>query len=287
MPRLAANLAYLFTERPLLARFGAAAAAGFKAVELQVAYDHAPADIRREVERHGLTMLGINTPGASAGQNGVAGVPGREAEFAALFGKALDFAVGSGARTIHCLTGRVPPAEESAGERTFVANLIRAADLAAAHGIGILIEPLNRRDRPENLLHLPEQAAAIIEKVGRPNVRMQFDFYHVQIEAGDLIHRFKRHLGAIGHVQIAAVPSRAEPDEGEVNYPALLAAIDASGYAGWVACEYKPRARTEDGLGWARGLRHRRARVRASALDDGAEKIASRAPRGRFALLRG
>jgi hydroxypyruvate isomerase len=252
MPRLAANLAYLFTERPLLARFAAAAAAGFKAVELQVAYDHPPADIRREIERHGLTMLGINTPAASGGRSGVAGVPGREAEFAALFGKALDFAVGSGARTIHCLTGRVPPAEETAGERTFVANLARAADLAAEHGIGILIEPLNRRDRPENLLHLPEQAAAIIEQVARPNVRMQFDFYHVQIEAGDLTHRFERHLRAIGHVQIAAVPSRAEPDEGEVNYPALLEAIDASGYAGWVACEYKPRARTEDGLGWAR-----------------------------------
>jgi len=101
MPRLAANLAYLFTERPLLARFAAAAAAGFKAVELQVAYDHAPADIRREIERHGLTMLGINTPAASGGQSGVAGVPGREAEFAALFAEALDFAVGCGARTIH------------------------------------------------------------------------------------------------------------------------------------------------------------------------------------------
>jgi 2-dehydrotetronate isomerase len=252
MPRLAANLAYLFTERPLLARFGAAAAAGFKAVELQSPYDEQPSDIRREIERHGLTMLGINTPAASGGQSGVAGVPGREAEFAALFGKALDFAVAVGAKTIHCLSGRVPPAAESAGERAFVANLTRAADLAAARGIGLLIEPLNRRDRPENLLHLPQQAAAIVEEVARPNVRMQFDFYHVQIEAGDLTVRFKRHLGAIGHVQIAAVPSRAEPDEGEVNYPALLEVIDASGYAGWIGCEYKPRARTEEGLGWAR-----------------------------------
>jgi 2-dehydrotetronate isomerase len=209
MPRLAANLAYLFTERPLLVRFGAAAAAGFKAVELQVAYDHPPADIRREIERHGLTMLGINTPGASGDQSGVAGVPGREAEFAALFQNALDFAAGVGARTIHCLTGRVPRDEVRAGERTFIANLARSADLAAEHGIGLLIEPLNWRDRPENLLHLPEQAAAIIDAVARPNVRMQFDFYHVQIEAGDLTHRFKRHLPAIGHLQIAAVPSRA------------------------------------------------------------------------------
>jgi 2-dehydrotetronate isomerase len=252
MPRLAANLAYLFTERPLLARFGAAAAAGFKAVELQSPYDEQPADIRREIERYGLTMLGINTPAAAGGQSGVAGVPGREAEFAALFDKALGFAVGIGANTIHCLTGRVPPDAVNAGERAFAANLVRAADLAAEHGIGILIEPLNRRDRPENLLHLPEQAAAIIEQVARPNARMQFDFYHVQIEAGDLTQRFKRYLPVIGHVQIAAVPSRAEPDDGEVNYPALLEMIDGCGYGGWVACEYKPRARTEDGLGWAR-----------------------------------
>jgi hydroxypyruvate isomerase len=251
MPRLAANLAYLFTERPLLARFGAAAAAGFKAVELQTPYGEQPADIRREIERHGLTMLGINTPAASGGQNGVAGVPGREAEFAALFAKALDFAASIGAKTIHCLTGRVPPDEASAGERTFVANLARAADLAAARGVGLLIEPLNRRDRPENLLHLPEQAAAIIEAVARPNVRMQFDFYHVQIEAGDLTMRFQRHLSAIGHMQVAAVPSRAEPDEGEVNYPSLFQTIDSSGYSGWVGCEYKPRGRTEDGLRWA------------------------------------
>jgi len=251
MPRLAANLAYLFTERPPLERFAAAAAAGFTAVELQTPYDQPAAAVRREIERHGLTMLGINTPAASGGENGVAGVPGREQEFDALFRRALDYAAAIGARTIHCLTGRVPVEQTDAAEGVFAANLARAADLAAGQGIGLLIEPLNRRDRPDNLLHLPEQAAAIIAKVARPNVRMQFDFYHVQIEAGDLTNRFQRALASVGHIQVAAVPSRAEPDEGEVNYANLLGMIDRSGYAGWVGCEYKPRARTEDGLGWA------------------------------------
>jgi 2-dehydrotetronate isomerase len=252
MPRLAANLAYLFTERPPLERFAAAAAAGFRAIELQTPYEQPAAAVRREIERHGLTMLGINTPAASGGQSGVAGVPGREDEFDVLFRRALDYAVGIGARTIHCLAGKVPPEQTAAAEGTFAANLARAADLAAEHGIGLLIEPLNRRDRPDYLLHLPEQAAAIIEKVGRPNVRMQFDFYHVQIEAGDLTTRFQRHFAAVGHAQIAAVPTRTEPDEGEVNYAGLLQVIDRSGYDGWVGCEYKPRARTEDGFGWAR-----------------------------------
>jgi 2-dehydrotetronate isomerase len=251
MPRLAANLAYLFTERPPLERFAAAAAAGFTAVELQTPYDQPAAAVRREIERRGLTMLGINTPAASGGENGVAGVPGREQEFDVLFRRALDYAAAIGARTIHCLTGRVPVEQTVAAEDVLAANLARAADLAAGQGLGLLIEPLNRRDRPENLLHLPEQAAAIIAKVARPNVRMQFDFYHVQIEAGDLTTRFQHALASVGHVQIAAVPSRAEPDEGEVNYADLLRMIDRSGYAGWVGCEYKPRARTEDGLGWA------------------------------------
>jgi 2-dehydrotetronate isomerase len=252
MPRLAANLGYLFTDRPLLERFGAAAASGFKAVELQFPYS-APADaVRREIERHNLTILGINTPLGSAGEPGFAGVPGRERDFDAMLRTALDYATGIGASAIHCMAGVVAAEQQAEAEKLFAANLTRASDLAGERGITILIEPLNHRDRPGYLLRRPEQAAAIIAAVGRPNVRLQFDCYHVQIEGGDLITRFAQHLPVVGHVQIAAVPSRAEPDEGEVNYPAVLDLIDHSAYAGFVACEYKPRKRTEDGLGWAK-----------------------------------
>jgi hydroxypyruvate isomerase len=252
MPRLAANLGYLFADRPLLERFGAAAAWGFKAVELQFPYS-APADaVRREIERHQLTILGINTPLGAAGEPGLAGVPGRERDFDAMFRTALDYATGIGASAIHCMAGEVPPERQAEGEKLFTANLARASDLAGERGITILIEPLNRRDRPGYLLNRAEQAAAIIAEASRPNVRLQFDCYHIQIEGGDLMTRFAQHLPVVGHVQIAAVPSRAEPDEGEVNYPAILDMIDHSAYAGFVACEYKPRKRTEDGLGWAK-----------------------------------
>jgi len=251
MPRLAANLGYLFADRPLLERFEAAAVSGFKAVELQFPYDQ-PADaVRHEIERHQLKILGINTPLGPAAEAGLAGVPGRGRDFDLLFRKALEYAVGIGAAAIHCMSGQVPPDQQVEGEKVFVANLRRAADLAGEHGITILIEPINRRDRPGYLLHRPEQAAAIIAQIGRPNVRMQFDFYHVQIEGGDLMTRFARHHAVIGHVQVAAVPSRAEPDEGEVNYPAIFDMLDRSDYAGFVGCEYRPRRRTEDGLGWA------------------------------------
>jgi hydroxypyruvate isomerase len=252
MPRLAANLGYLFADRPLLERFGAAAAAGFQVVELQFPYEQPAFALRGEIERHRLAVLGINTPLSSDGALGLAGVPGRERDFDASFRQALDYAVGIGATAIHCLSGQVPPEQQAEGEKVFVANIARAADLAREKDIGILIEPINRRDRPNYLLHRPEQAAAIIAQVGRPNVRMQFDFYHVQIEGGDLMTRFAHHHSVIGHVQVAAVPSRAEPDEGEVNYPAIFDMLDRSNYSGFVGCEYRPRRRTEEGLGWAK-----------------------------------
>jgi 2-dehydrotetronate isomerase len=249
--RFAANLAYLFAERPLLERFGAAAAAGFRAVELQFPYDHAPSAVKAELERHGLTMLGVNTALGRSGE-GVAAVPGHEQEFATLFKQALDYVVAIGGCQIHCLAGKVPPEQRPAAETTFIRNLARAADAAREQGITVLVEPINPRDRPDYFLTRAEQAADIIAKVERANVRIQFDFYHAQIVGGDLIRRFEKHLPLVGHVQIAAVPSRQEPDEGEVNYPAIFAALDRLGYDGWIGCEYRPRGRTEDGLGWAR-----------------------------------
>jgi hydroxypyruvate isomerase len=258
MPRFAANIAYMFTERPtLLERVGAAARAGFKAIELQFPYDVPAATLRAEAEKHDLTILGLNTERGDPELFGLTAQPNREREFDAAFAKALDYAVAVGGSAVHCLAGKVPPDQRPAAERVYISNLSRAADLAAAKNIKILIEPINTIERPDYFLNYVEHAADILTEVGKPNVRMQFDFYHVQIMQGDLIRRFEKHLPFVGHVQIAAVPSRHEPDEGEVHYPAIFEALDRLGYDGWVACEYRNRARTEDGLGWGRayGLR--------------------------------
>ena len=195
-------------------------------------------------------MLGINTERGGEGQFGMAGVPNREREFDALFKQALDYIVAVGGSAIHCLAGVVPVDQRPAAERTFVANLTRVADLAAEKNITLLIEPINNIDRPGYFLNRCEHAADIIAKVGKPNIQIQFDFYHAQIMGGDLIRRFEKHLPLIGHVQIAAVPSRHEPDEGEVCYPEIYKALDGLGYRGWVAGEYFPRGRTENGLEW-------------------------------------
>jgi hydroxypyruvate isomerase len=252
MPRFAANLGYLFTERPLLERFGAAAAAGFSAVELQFPYSVPASAVKAELERHGLTQLGINTALGREGEFGLAAMPGRERDWEATFRQALDYIVTIGGRAIHCLAGAVPPEQRPAAERVFIRNIAHAAAEAAKADITILIEPINPRDRPNYFLNRVEHAADIVAKIGAPNVRIQFDFYHVQIVGGDLIRRLEAHFPLVGHVQIAAVPTRAEPDEGEVNYPEIFAVLDRLGYAGFVACEYRPRGRTEDGLGWAR-----------------------------------
>jgi 2-dehydrotetronate isomerase len=253
MPRFAANLGYLFSERPLLERIGAAAAAGFKAIELQFPYEVPAGDVQAAIAATKLTMLGLNTPsGEGAGEFGLAAVPGREKDWQAQFAMALDYATAIGASAVHCLAGKVPPEQRPAAERVFIGNLQRAADLAAAKNIVLLIEPINARDRPGYFLNHVEHAADIIAKLDLPNVRMQFDFYHVQIVGGDLINRLEKYFSIIGHLQCSAVPSRHEPDEGEVNYPAVFAAVDRLGYPGWIGAEYRPRARTEDGLAWAR-----------------------------------
>jgi hydroxypyruvate isomerase len=257
MPRFAANIAYLFSGLPLIERPAAAAAGGFTAVEGQFPYDTPASALRAQIEQHKLTMLGINTERGGEGQFGMAAVPNRERDFDALFMQALDYIVAVGGTAIHCLAGVVPDDQRDAAERTFIANLTRVADRAADKNITLLIEPINNRDRPGYFLNRCEHAADIIAKVGKPNIKIQFDFYHAQIMGGDLIRRFEKHLPLIGHVQVAAVPSRHEPDEGEVCYPEIYKALDALGYRGWMAGEYFPRGRTEDGLSWLKTAQSR------------------------------
>ena len=251
MPRFAANLGYLFTERALIERIDAAAAAGFRAIELQFPYDVPASQVKAAIARNRLTVLGVNTPpGGREGEFGLAAVPGREKDFDALFVRALDYISEIGGSAVHCLAGKVAVEQRPSAERVFIDNLQRAADLAAAKNITLLIEPINARDRPNYFLNRVEQAADIIAKAGRANIRVQFDFYHVQIVGGDLLHRLEQYLPVVGHLQCAAVPSRHEPDEGEINYPYVFEAVDRLGYRGWIGAEYRPRGRTEHGLGW-------------------------------------
>jgi len=253
MPRFSAHVGYLFPDRSLPDRFDAVAAAGFKAVDMPACYEVPAAALRDAVARNGLTPLGINTPRhGDGGSHGLAALPGREKDWDASFALALEYATTIGNSAIHCMAGIVDDGQRAQAETVFVSNLKRAADIAAANGLKLLIEPINPRDAPGYFLNRIEHAADIVAKVGKPNVRIQFDFYHAQIVGGDLIRRLEKYFSLVGHLQCAAVPVRHEPDGGEINYPFVFAEVDRLGYQGWVGAEYHPRGRTEDGLGWAR-----------------------------------
>ena len=251
MPRLAANLSWLFTEVPFLDRFEAAAAAGFRAVEFLQPYEFPPGEIAARLERHGLEHVLFNLPSgdASKGERGLAAVPGREAEFMLNVERALDYAKATGCTRLHATAGN---ASGSEAEAAYIANLRAAADFLAPRGITLLIEPLNTRDAPGYFLSTTGAALRILGRVGCANVSLQLDLYHCQIMEGDLARHIRDLAGRFGHVQIAGVPERHEPDTGEVNYEYVLGLLDETGYAGWVGCEYRPKAGTLAGLGWAR-----------------------------------
>ena len=249
MPRFCANLSMMFTEHDFLDRFAAAAASGFSAVEYLFPYDHDAEDIRAALQNAGLHQALFNTPPGDweAGERGMAAVPGRIPEFQESFEKALSYAAVLSPDRLHVMAGN---AAGKGAQATYLENLGWAADRAPDQVL--VIEPINTRDMPSYFLNRSDQAVGIIEAVGAPNLRLQFDLYHAQIMEGDLTRRLERLIDYIGHIQIAGVPDRHEPDKGELNIEHLFGVLDRLGYDGWVGCEYRPAGRTEDGLGWFR-----------------------------------
>ena len=260
MPRFSANLSFLFNEVAFVDRFAAAAAAGFRAVEFAFGYEHSEHELAAQLRDHGLEQVLINTPPGNwtAGERGLGAVPGREREFADGISTALRYAQALSCPRIHAMAGIVPD-QADAGRRpqcrsTFVRNLRLAAREAAAQGVELTIEPINHRDMPGYFLTTQADAHAIREEVGAENLKVQMDLYHAQIVEGDLSEKIRRWLPHIGHIQVAGVPGRHEPDIGEINYYALFALLDELGYRGWIGCEYRPLRDTLSGLGWMKRL---------------------------------
>ncbi|MBP0590533.1 hydroxypyruvate isomerase family protein [Paraburkholderia sp. LEh10] len=255
MPRFAANLTMMYNEHAFLDRFGAAARDGFEAVEFLFPYEFPAADLKARLDEHGLTQALFNAPPGdwAAGERGIASLPGREDEFRRSVDTGLEYARVLGNKKLHVMAGLIRQDESRAAHRdVYLQNLAYAAKTAQADGITVVIEPINTRDIPGFFLNRQDDAQAICAEVGAANLQVQFDCYHCQIVEGDLAMKLKRDMPRIGHIQIAGVPERHEPDLGEVNYPYLFALIDELGYEGWIGCEYRPRAGTSAGLGWIR-----------------------------------
>jgi hydroxypyruvate isomerase len=253
MPKFAANLSMMYQEHAFLDRFGAATKDGFSGVEFLFPYDHPAAEIRARLADHGLAQALFNGPPGDwgAGERGLASLPGREDEFRRGVATALEYARVLGNERVHLMAGLIRPGEDRALHRaTYVRNLEHAAREAAAAGVTVVIEPINTRDIPGFFLNRQDEAHTICAEVGATNLKVQMDFYHCQIVEGDLAMKLRKYIAGVGHIQIAGVPERHEPDLGEINYPYLFGLMDELGYAGWVGCEYRPRAGTSAGLGW-------------------------------------
>ncbi len=256
MPRFSANIGFLWSQLPLLERIERAAAAGFAAVEMHWPYDTPAEEVRDACERHRVELLGINTvPGDTAkGEFGLGAVSGRETAFQAALDQSLAYCKASGATSIHAMAGNVPRSERGRARDVLAANLRAGVEKAERAGITLLLEPINPRDKPDYFYSTVAEAIGLIEEIGSDALRLMFDVYHVGVAEGDVIMKLRRYRDLIGHVQIAAVPSRAEPDEGEIAYGAVFDELDALGYPGWVGCEYRPRTTPEEGLGWIETL---------------------------------
>ena len=269
MPRFAANLSMLYPEHEFLERFAAAAKDGFEAVEFLFPYDHPAATLRQRLQDNGLQQVLFNTvPGDfAAGDRGLACLPGRQADFVAGVDRAIEYAGVLGCPRIHAMAGLMPAdAKPCVLRATYLANLAEAAGRCRKAGLDLLIEPINTRDIPGYFLNRQLDAHEIVAEVGADNLKVQMDLYHCQITEGDLAMRIRKHLPGVGHIQIAGVPDRHEPDRGEIYHPYLFTLLDELGYDGWIGCEYRPRGgstpgATSAGLGWLRSWQDRDQRA--------------------------
>lgn len=252
MPRFAANLSMMFNEHSFLDRFGAAANAGFEAVEFLFPYAERPEVVAERLRAAGLRQVLFNLPPGDweAGERGIASLPGREREFEDGVTRALEYAEALDCPRVHMMAGIPGDVAPQDARSCYLDNLRVAAGLAQAAGRKVIIEPINTRDIPGYFLNYSADAKALLAQSGAQNTGLQFDLYHCQIMEGDLASHLKALMPIIEHMQIAGVPERHEPDVGEINYPYLFALIDELGYEGWLGCEYRPRAGTHAGLDW-------------------------------------
>ena len=255
MPKLNANLSMMFNEVGFIDRFAAAAKAGFKGVEFLFPYDHDKNQLAEVAKKNNLQVILFNMPPGDwdAGERGMACDPSRVGAFQEGVGKAIEYAKTLDCKQIHCMAGLRPRGVNDEKLReTYLSNLQFAGKELAKHGLTVLIEAINTRDIPGFYLNYSRQAFDIMHYANVPNLRFQYDIYHMQIMEGDLAPTIEKNLAKIGHMQLADTPGRHEPGTGEINYPFLFQHIDRLGYQGWIGCEYRPAGATEAGLGWVK-----------------------------------
>lgn len=248
------NLRWLFTELPMIDRYAAAAGAGFKGVESAFPYDIPARELAGRLSDLDLKLVQVLSPfDWAGGERGIAALPGREADYRDSVERALAYAVEVGRPNVHIMAGNVPPElDRRACMALFVSNIGWAAERAAEAGITLILEPCAKARFPHFLYHRIEEGVEVIEAVGRDNVKLCFDTFHVQTEQGSIAERLQQHWTHVGHIQVGDVPGRHEPGTGEIRFEFLFGLIESLGWGGWIGCEYTPSSSTLPTLGWAR-----------------------------------
>jgi hydroxypyruvate isomerase len=247
--KFSANLGFLWNELSLIEAIYAAKAAGFDAVECHWPYDTPAKDVAQALIDTDLKMLGLNTVRGdiSNGENGLNALPDRTIEARAAIDQAIEYARITGTANVHAMAGF---AQGPDAHNVFCENLRYASAQAAAHGIGIVIEPLNHYDAPGYFLSTTSEALQIINEVGAANLKLMFDCYHVQLMEGDITNRLTKLQSVIGHIQFASVPDRGTPDHGELSFDHIFAHLKLLGYDTPIGAEYKPYGPTPPTLDW-------------------------------------
>ena len=262
MLRFAASLTFLWTDRPFLARFDAAARAGFGAVEYMFPYAEDINAITSELRRLKLRQVLFNLPAGNwaAGDRGIAVDPSRRAEFRDGVRLAVDVARRLACLQVNCLVGKqlenVPVEDQWAA---LVDNVKYAASVFERTGLVLLVEPINTFDIPAFFLRTSSEAFHLQDAVGAANLRVQFDVYHAQRMEGNLTYTLTRNIGRIGHIQVADAPDRGQPGTGEINFANLFRALDRTDYGGEVGLEYRPAGPTDESFDWIEAMGYTRA----------------------------
>lgn len=253
MLKFAPNLSTMFTEVPFIERFEKAKKAGFQYVEFQFPYAHSSEEVKQQLETNGLQTVLFNLPPGDwdKGDRGIAIFRERQDEFKQSVTKAIEYAQAFGCSQLHCMAGVLPKdGDRDNALQIFKENVRYCAEQFNKHGLTVLLEPINTYDIPNYFLSSIELAIEIIEELALPNVKLQFDFYHMQRMQGELINTFKKYKDQIGHVQIADNPGRHEPGTGEIHYENVFRTLTEEGYNGFIGLEYIPKDKSENSLSW-------------------------------------
>jgi len=253
VPRFSANISTLFREVSLIERIGQAASAGFAAIEIQFPYDQDPEVLRAELEAQNLPLVLMNFPVGDlmTGGQGLAAVPGREAEFEQALSEARLFAEVLRPAAMNLLAGRPDPRHDPAQcQAVFESNLRKACALTRDLGIQLLAEPVNTIDQPGFFLSTERQALDLIDAIPDIDLRMQYDLYHMQMMGSDLLTSLPSVIDRVGHIQFSDLPGRTEPGLGSIDFEQIFRLIDSLGYQGYIGAEYFPTVDTPASLEW-------------------------------------